>query len=72
MPGWQTGPEASDLGRFEPSAYDLGITDDPDSAGSAAYQDRLEPAAYELYGACDEWFAGTENVRPEAEMEIEP
>jgi hypothetical protein len=23
-------PEASDLGRFEPTAYDLGITDDPD------------------------------------------
>jgi hypothetical protein len=28
-PERQVGPEASDLGRFEPSAYDLGITDDP-------------------------------------------
>lgn len=27
---WPAGAEASDLGRFEPSAYDLGITDDPE------------------------------------------
>lgn len=35
-PEWPAGAEASDLGRFEPTAYDLGITDDP------------EPVAYSL------------------------
>ena len=28
----RTGVEASDLGRFEPTPYDLGVTDDPEAA----------------------------------------
>lgn len=30
-PERRDGPEAPDLGRFEPSPYDLGITDDPEA-----------------------------------------
>jgi hypothetical protein len=31
----QTGLEPSDFGRFEPSPYDLGITDDPEVSWAA-------------------------------------
>jgi hypothetical protein len=33
-PDTQTELEASDLGRFEPTPYDLGISDNPDASWS--------------------------------------
>jgi len=43
-PERQAGSGASDLGRFEPSPYDLGITDNPE----ATWQDGREPVPYSL------------------------
>ena len=44
-PGWQQARSgASDLGRFEPTPYDLGITDDPEM-GNKPVPYSLTPAA---------------------------
>ena len=41
------GLEASDLGRFEPTPYDLGITDDPDASWSDPEYD-ADAAEYDV------------------------
>ncbi len=38
----QPEPEASDLGRFEPSPYDLGITDEPEVTWAEIRRDEPE------------------------------
>jgi hypothetical protein len=65
-PGRQAGPEASDLGRFEPSAYDLGITDDPEIL--AAFSDADE-AYGRAPGTAARLLAGEEITDPEAAFE---
>lgn len=55
MPERQTGPEAEILGRFEPSAYDLGITDDPEPGPE-------QPVPYSLTPAAEAALAGSREI----------
>jgi hypothetical protein len=49
-PERQARPEASDLGHFEPSPYDLGVTDDPEAEAVSDpwAEGRYEPVPYVL------------------------
>jgi hypothetical protein len=71
-PEWPAGAGASDLGRFEPSAYDLGVTDDPEpqfpgQAGLWAAQDA--PRIANAAGCADAEYERLLDVRQQAEAE---
>jgi len=69
-PEWPAGAGASDLGRFEPSAYDLGVTDDPEpqfpgQAGLWAAQNA--PRIANAAGCTDAEYERLLDVRQQAE-----
>lgn len=61
----QAGIEASDLGRFEPSPYDLGITEDPE----ATWQPGRVPTRAELWAAQNAALVANAVGRTDAEFD---